>query len=120
VKRGFLYIILILTALGCQTKHRIYLEKFYNATRSSRGFDDLRFKNISDTAFVKLSYNGDFGIISSAFYNLKENNPDGHYLVYVNGILEKIAAFKGGNKNGKQYTTIMMAITAFRYMKMVL
>lgn len=82
--------------------HQVYILGYKNKAYPLLK-QDLKLVNASDTTIVKIKYNGDMGRVTSSYYLLKENLPDGIYKVFVNDTLQEQSTFVNNKKNGIQY-----------------
>ncbi len=55
--------------------------------------------NYKDTSLINFSVHGDFGIVMSNYYHLRDSLPDGEYKIYVNDTLKKLCYFKEQKKD---------------------
>ena len=95
----FLVIVSLHACGSTQNIKNIYLEKIktnkYDKYQIAHDYKPI---NDHDTAYVKIQYSGDMGIIHSVRYRLKDSLPDGKYQVYVNDVLNKVAHYEDGRK----------------------
>jgi len=97
-----IYFLLILTLVmySCAPTYRIYLEKYNNSKYRNLKYD-LKLKHLNDSSLVKLKHRGDFGLITSAYYELKQPVQNGHYQFLLNDTLTEDAVYRNGKRNGK-------------------
>lgn len=75
-----------------QDKHEIYLKKVIT-NKIEVGYE-YQLVNPKDSVYVTIKYSGDFGMVTSAYYVIKDNLPDGEYNIYIEDKLRNVAFFK--------------------------
>ncbi|GEM_PF-5695956 len=80
-------------------KYEIYLKKVI--TNKIKVGYEYQLVNPKDTAYVLVERSGDFGIVHSTYFVLKDNLPDGEYKIYVEDTLRQIGYYKNGLKDNR-------------------
>lgn len=98
--RLFSFLILLMSFVNSYAqsdKYEIHLSKVI--TNKIKVGYDYQLVSQKDTAYVAIKYSGDFGIVYSPHFVMKDNLPDGQYKIYVDNELRKVLFYKGGLKD---------------------
>lgn len=92
----------MISSINCYTqtsKYQIHLNRIIN-NKIKSGYE-YKLVDPKDSIYVTIKYSGDFGLVNSTYFVLKDNLPDGEYEIYVDDKLRKISFFKNGLKNNQ-------------------
>jgi antitoxin component YwqK of YwqJK toxin-antitoxin module len=79
------------------SNYEIYLKKL-TTDKIKTGYE-YQLVNPKDSVYVTIKYSGDFGMVTSTYFVLKDNLSDGEYKIFVEHQLRKEAFFKNGLKD---------------------
>ncbi len=83
------FFMMLSTVYGyAQDKHEIYLKKVI--TNKIKVGYEYQLVNPKDTAYVLVERSGDFGIVHSTHFVIKDKLPDGEYNIYIEDKLTSV------------------------------